>query len=122
MTSGRLWNYYRDEINDSAIENNYDGNTINNNKTITSKSFEYKTKIGRTPDNNILNPEFVVPLKYLSNFWRFLYLPIIICEAELDLSRSKECIVSKRSITPAVPAKPFVPVVTLSINDNIKFL
>ena len=53
VTSGSLWNYYRDEINDSAIENNDDGNKINNNKTITSKCFEYKTKImRRTPDDN----------------------------------------------------------------------
>ena len=41
---------------------------------MTSKSFEYKTKmLGRTPDdNNSLDTEVVVPLKYLSNFWRFL--------------------------------------------------
>ena len=45
MTSGSLWNYYRDEINDDAGENV--NNRINNNKTITSKSFEYKTKINR---------------------------------------------------------------------------
>ena len=53
MTSGSLWNFYRDEINDSAIENNNDGNRINKNKTITSKSFKCKTKlIGSTPNNN----------------------------------------------------------------------
>ena len=53
MTSGSLWNFYRDEINDSAIENNNDGNRINENKTITSKSFKCKTKlIGSTPNNN----------------------------------------------------------------------
>ena len=61
---------------------------INNNKTITSKSFEYKTKVtGSTPDdNNILDAEFVVPLKHLSNFWRSLDFPLINCEIELDLS------------------------------------
>ena len=64
MTSESLWNYYRDEINDDANENNLDNNRINNNKTITSKSFEYKTKlIGSTPNNNnILDAEVVVPL------------------------------------------------------------
>ena len=75
MTSGRLWNYYRDEINDeeNKIDNN---NRINNNKIIRSKSFEYKTKkIGSTPNNNnILDTEVVVPLKYLSKFWRSLNL------------------------------------------------
>ena len=40
MISGSLWNYYRDEVNDSANENNDANNCrINNNKT-TSKSFE----------------------------------------------------------------------------------
>ena len=39
MTSGSLWNYYRDELYNSVDANNY---RINNNKTTTSKSFEYK--------------------------------------------------------------------------------
>ena len=70
MTSGSLWNYYRDEINDDANENNAARNKINNNKTITSKSFEYKTKLlGRTSNNNnILDAQVLFPLKHLSNF------------------------------------------------------
>ena len=49
VTSGSLWNYYRDEVNDDAANNK-----LNNNKKIRSKSFEYKTKlIGSTPNNNI---------------------------------------------------------------------
>ena len=61
---------------------------MNDNKTIISKSFEYKTKlIGSTPDDsNILAAEVFVSLKYLGNFWRFLDLPLINCELELDLS------------------------------------
>ena len=72
MTSGNFWHYYGDNKND--VNENDNANRINNNKTMTSKSFEYKTKIlGRTPDdNNSLDTEVVVPLKYLSNFWRFL--------------------------------------------------
>ena len=56
-------------MNDAANENAPDYR-VNNGKTATSISFEYKTKIiGRTPDNNNrLNTEVVVPLKYLSNF------------------------------------------------------
>ena len=46
MTSGSLWNYYRDEGNDDANEKNATVNYgINNNKITTSKSFDYKTKI-----------------------------------------------------------------------------
>ena len=70
MTSGSLWNYYRDEANDNVNENNVDDYRINNNRTIASKSFEYETKLLRRKpnDNNILDAEVVVPLKYLSNF------------------------------------------------------
>ena len=91
MTSESLWNYYRDEINDSDIEINNDDSKINNNKTIASKSFEYKTKIigNTTNNNNILNEEVVVPLKYLTNFRRSLCLPLINCEIELDLRWTK---------------------------------
>ena len=89
MALESLWNYYRDEVNDSASENNDANNfRINNNKTTTSKSFEYKTKLnGSTPNNDSrLDAEVVVPLKYLSNFWRYLNFPLIKCEVELDLS------------------------------------
>ena len=45
-TWGDLRNYYRDEVNDDANQNNPAGNyMVNNNKANTSKSFEYKTKI-----------------------------------------------------------------------------
>ena len=103
MTPGSLRNYYRDEVNDDANESNGANNTTNNNKILTSKSFEHKTKlIGSSPnDNNTLDAEVVVPVKYLSNFWRSLDLPLINCEIKLDLSWSKECIISE--ITPAMP-------------------
>ena len=97
MTSGSLWNYYRDEI-DYVDHNALDG-----------KSFKYKTKIvGKTPERperpgnkkNLnrppqpavptLNVEVTVPLKYLSTLWRFLDLLLIIFEIELDFSRKKD--------------------------------
>ena len=65
MTSGNLWNYYSDEVNDSAYENNDANNfRINNNEITTSKPFEYKTKlIGSTLNNDSrLDVEVVVPL------------------------------------------------------------
>ena len=69
MASESSWNYYRDKVNDDAnevIANNYG---INNSNTTTSRSLEWKTKmIGRTiDDNNILDTENVVQLKYLNN-------------------------------------------------------
>ena len=148
MTSGSSWNYYRDEINEDANENDNKDDMLNNNKKITSKSFKYKTKlIGSTPNNNnILDAEVVVPLKYLSIFGRSLNFLLINCEKELGLKWTKNCVISEISRTfravdlNANPvqyevvtaknalifqinnAKHYVPVVTLSVNDKIKFL
>ena len=44
MTLGSLWNFYRNKINDSAIENNDYGNKTNNNKTVTFKSLNKRQK------------------------------------------------------------------------------
>ena len=108
MTSKSLWNYYREEVNDSANENNDANNfRINNNKTTTSKSFEHKTKvIGITPNNDSrLDAEVVVPLKYLSNFYRSLNIPLFNCEKiEHDLSWLRYYVISEISRTSsAVP-------------------
>ena len=72
-------------LNDAANENHNANNKINNNKTIRNKSFEYNTEmIGIKPDNNnTLETEVVVPLKYLSNFWRFFNLQLVNCEIDL---------------------------------------
>ena len=70
-TSGSLWNYYSNETNDLANDNNNANNyRMSNKNTTKSKSFEYKAKIiERTPnDSNILDAGVTVPLKYLSNF------------------------------------------------------
>ena len=142
MTSGSLWNYYRDEVNDSANEVDDNDNKINNNKTTASKSFEnmIKLKESRPNKNSILDAEAVVPLKYLSNFWISLDLPSIICEIELDLTWTKNCVIPEKSkIFRAVGdppeekvattatgatcnAKLYVLVITLSENHNIQFL
>ena len=100
MTSGSLWNYYRDEINDAENENDDNRNKINNNKTTASKSFKYKTKIiGSTLDNvNRLNAEVVAPFKYLGSFWRSLDLPLINCEIEFDLRGERNCIMTEKLI------------------------
>ena len=44
LTTGTFWNYYRDEINFDVSENNLTNNRVNNNKTIASTYFEYKTR------------------------------------------------------------------------------
>ena len=52
MTSESLWNYRRDKVNDDVNENNDDNYRINNEKTVTSKFFEYKKKIIRAHHKN----------------------------------------------------------------------
>ena len=77
VTSGSLWNYYRDEVNDDENDKDNNDNMINNNKTITSESFKFNTKLkGITSDINNKNAEVFFLLKYLSNFLRFINIPI----------------------------------------------
>ena len=66
-----------------------------------------------------------MPLKYLSNFSRTLEIPIINCEINLLLTWSIDCVITnstgerKFAIT---ETKLYVPVVTLSTQDNAKLL
>ena len=80
-TSGSLWQYYRDEPN---------------NNLANSESFKFKVKItGKTPnDDNEKDVEIMVPLKYLSNFWRTLEMPLINCEVNLILTWSSTCVIA----------------------------
>ena len=50
-----------------------------------SESFKSKVKItGSTPAvDNTKDIKIILPLKYLSNFWRTLEMPLINCEASL---------------------------------------
>ena len=50
MTSGSLCSYYRDEVNYFDNETADDNNMVNNKKTTTSESFEYKTKMMGSPN------------------------------------------------------------------------
>ena len=75
-TSGSLWQYCRDV---PAVDNN--GNITNFNDAIATDSFNYKAKFtGQTDNNGRIDIEIMVPLKYLSNFWRTLEMPLINCE------------------------------------------
>ena len=70
----------------------------------------------------------MVPLKYLSNFWRTLEMPLINCEVNLILTWTSTCVVisssnQNRVATFAITdTKLYVPVVTLSTQENTKFL
>ena len=70
----------------------------------------------------------MVPLKYLSNFWRTLEMPLINCEISLQLIWPKNCILIASTEANQNPTfqindtKLYVPVVTLSTQENIKLL
>ena len=89
-TTGSLFNYSRDEPNSGAVENiNY---SIKN-----SKSFDYKTSItGKLEGKNVEKDdvEILVPLKFLSNFFRSLKIPLINCEVYLTLTWSENCVIT----------------------------
>ena len=69
----------------------------------------------------------MVPLKYSSNFWRTLQMPLINCEINLIITWSKNCVISNaaanQDTTFAITdTKKYVSVVTLSANDIGKLL
>ena len=70
----------------------------------------------------------MVPLKYLSNFWRTLEIPLINCEIELILIWSRDCVIIYTNVDDQVPTftitetKLYVPIFTLSTQDNSKLL
>ena len=70
VTSGSLWNYYKDEINNDENENDNNNNRLNKKQNNTSKSFRYRaTKIGITPDNgNRLNTRSCCSIKTFKLF------------------------------------------------------
>ena len=45
----------------------------------------------------------MVPLKYLSNFWRTLEMPLINCEVELILTWSTDCVIIYTSVAEQKP-------------------
>ena len=111
-TSGSLWQYYKDDPNDNITH---------------SESIKSKIKItGKTPEaGNTKDVEIIVPLKYSSNFWRTLEMPLIHYEVNLMLTWSKDCVITNSTDSEKfalTETKLYVLVVTLSTEDNAKLL
>ena len=87
-TSGSLWQYCKDI---PAVNNSDD--IVDFHGANASNSFNFKAKITRHTDDygKINDVEIMVPLKYLSNFWRSLEMALINCEVELILTWSARC-------------------------------
>ena len=120
--SGSLWQYCKDI---PAVNN--DGDIVDFDGANATDSFNFKTKItGQTADNNNdgniaarVDVEIMVPLKCLSIFWRTLEMPLINCEIEYILTWSKDCVIICTNVN---ETNLYVPVVTLSTQDNAKLL
>ena len=107
-----LWQYYKDDPNDNIEQ---------------SESFKSKIKITwKTPAaGNTKEVEIIVPLECLSNFWRTIAMPLINCEVNLILTWSPTCVISSangETKFKIIETKLYVPVVTLSTQDNTKLL
>ena len=114
-TSGNIWQYCKDI---PAVDD--DGYIADFNGANATDSFNFKPKITtRTDNNGIINVEIMVPLKYLSNFWRTLEMPLINCEVELNLTLSRNCVIIYTNVNNQVPTftitEPnlYVPTVTI---------
>ena len=119
-SSGTLYQYKRDEPSEA--------NAINDLTADNSSSFKYKVRLLGNPvlDGNITkrSVKVVVPLKYLSNFFRSLEIPLINCKIKLTLTWKKECVLSNQAVNAVFinnGTKMYVPVVTLSKEGNKDF-
>ena len=124
-TTGSLWQYCKD----IPARNANDGEIIAFDANNLTDSFTFKAKItGQTGDDGIKDVEIMVPLKYLSNFWRTLEMPLINCEVNLILTWSSSYVIAsvilanQAATFEITDTKLYVPVVTLSTQENTKFL
>ena len=114
-STGSLYEFKRDEPPDD-----------NANVTNDTTSLVYKSKlISGTDDNNVNNVKLVVPLKYVSSFFRSLEMPLVNCKIDLELAWHKDCIISSADAAGGqvvsfmiTNTKLYVPVVTLFTKDN----
>ena len=111
-TSKSLWQYYRDK---------------SNNDITNSESFKLKARItGRAlVDDSTKDAETAVSFKYLSSFWRTLEMSLINCEINLVLTWSESSVITNSigvELFTIINIKLYVPVVTLSTQDNTKLL
>ena len=122
-TSEHLWQFKRDE---SPVTN---AGSPDNASVHNSSSFKYKSSfIGDSPtvarNRAFKDIKIAVLLKYLSNFWRTLEIPLINCKIYIELNWSKDCVMSTiaNTILKIRKTKMYVPIVTLSNKDNVKLV
>ena len=106
-------------MTDTGALSNFPGN---------SASCKFERKItGSTGDDVTKNVEIMLPLKYLSNFWRTLEMLLINCEINLILTWSVNYVIpntgaNQATIFAITDTTLYTPVVTLSTQDSAKLL
>ena len=147
-TIGSLYNYYRDELSDDNNPNNFPNTNVVNSNTfkyknkITGNTYNVADGAAGHNANRVRKQdvELAIPLKYLGNFWRALNIPLISFEVFLKLKLKKNCVITsleQRQVDAGPPVvngtttgatvaindcKLYVPVVTLSKDDEIRLL
>ena len=128
-SSGTLYQFKRDEqpMNDAG--------SLNNVALDNSTSFNYKKiLLGKATDadyndRSLKNTKIVAPLKYLSNFFRSLEMPLINCKIHIELNWDNNCVMygadayaadnnNRETTFQITSTKLYVPVVTLLTKDN----
>ena len=126
--------------NSFQYKNKIMGNTYNVDSTIVPAGGGARVVNPNYDANNSgkRKVELAIPLKYLGNFWRALNIPLISCEVPFELKWNKTCVITSQQIgvnldggNTAAPTgatlnindcKLYIPVVTLSKDDEIKLL
>ena len=147
-TIGSLYNYYRDELTNDNNNNFVNRNVVNSNtfkyknKIIDNTYNVDAAAAGYDANKNgTQEVEIAIPLKYLGNFWRALNMPLISCEVSLELKCNKNCAIASLKEKPVDAGPPvvrdgaptgaslaindcklYIPLVTLSKDDEIKLL
>ena len=147
-TIGSLYNYYRDELTNDNNNNFANRNVVNSNafkykSKIIGNDYNTAANAGGYDANKegTQEIELAIPLKYLGNFWRALNISLISCEVSLQLKWNKICVITslkERQVDAGPPVvrdgaptgaslaindcKLYIPVVTLSKDDEIKLL
>ena len=146
-TIGSLYNHYRDELTND--NDNFANINVVNSKAfkyknkITGDTYNVDAADQGYDVNKNGTQEIglAIPLKYLGNFWRPLNFPLISCEVFSEVKWNKNCVITsleQRQVDAGPPVvrdnaptgatlsitdcKLYIPVVTLSKDDEIKLL
>ena len=120
-SSRSLYQFKIDEQNMNNAGNPADV-TVDANTGLAS--FKYKSSISGSPAANgvLRNAKIVVPLQYVSSFFRSSEMPFINCKIHLELGWTKDFVMSNivgATTFQITSAKLYVPIVTLSTKDNV---